>query len=301
MRKGSFFLAVMIVMVMFCPIASAKDRENKVHVFVSILPQACFMDRIGGRRVDVGVLVGEGQSPETYEPTPKQMAKLSTARAYFRIGIPLEKNVIKKIEKSGNTLLIVDTQKGIVHRYIAEHGHGRDEKAARNPREVHRYETPDPHIWMDPKLVKIQAQNIHDGLCILDPLHAAEYGKNLQAFIKDLDRIDMRIAQVLKPLKGKRMYVFHPAFGYFAESYGLTQVAIEMEGKEPSPRQLADTISRAKKEGVKVIFVQPQFSRKSVDAVAKSIGGAVIPIDPLARDYFTNLERIASAVERGLR
>jgi zinc transport system substrate-binding protein len=274
--------------------------QTKIPVFVSILPQATFLERIGGRHVDIEVLIGEGQSPHTYEPTPKQMAKLATAKAYFRIGVPVEKGILRKIRQSYKNLVIVETQKGVVYRYLAGHDHDHGEGHGKDPKTKEKKE-PDPHIWMDPKLAKIQARNIRDALSRLDPDHKQEYAANLQAFQADLDRVDARIARSLAPLKGSKMYVFHPAFGYFADAYGLIQVSIEVEGKEPGARQLAALIDRAKKDGVKVMFVQPQFSPKSAEAVAKAIGGTVLPIDPLARDYIANLDRLAAAVEQGLR
>jgi len=154
---------------------------------------------------------------------------------------------------------------------------------------------------MNPKLVKIQARNIQMALQQLDSLHRQEYEANLKAFLADLDRVDARISRSLAPFRGERMYVYHPAFGYFAEAYGLKQIPIEIEGKEPSARQLADLIDRAKRDKVKVMFVQPQFSRKGAEIIAKAIGGVVVPINPLAPDYLENMEKIAIEVEKGLR
>lgn len=154
---------------------------------------------------------------------------------------------------------------------------------------------------MSPRLVKIQARAICEALARLDPAGKAHFEANLKAYSAELDRLDARLAARLAPLKGRKMYVFHPAFGYFADAYGLLQVPIETEGKEPGPRQLARLVDQAKRDQVKVMFVQPQFSTKSARAVAASLGGAVVPIDPLARDYLANLERLAAAVEQGLR
>jgi zinc transport system substrate-binding protein len=275
--------------------------ETKIPVFVSILPQTYFLERIGGNHVNVEVLIGEGQSEHTYEPSPKQTAKLAEARAYFSIGVPAERAVLRKIRQSRKPLLIVETQKGTTYRYLSDHHHDHDEGHGTEHTTHAGGKEPDPHIWMSPKLVKIQAQNIHDALCRLDSAHKQDYTANLKTFQKDLDRLDARLARTLAPFKGSRMYVFHPAFGYFADAYGLIEVPIEVEGKEPSARQLADLINRARQDGVKVIFVQPQFSPKSAEAVAKAIGGIVVPINPLARDYMANLEGIAAAVEKGLR
>lgn len=277
--------------------AGVTYAETAITAFVSILPQAYFLERVGGSHVHTEVLVGEGQSPATYEPSPQQMARLSSAKVYFAIGVPFEKNLLKKINQSYKKLVVVETQKGVTYHYLENHHHDHDTKN----NGTHHGRTPDPHIWMDPNMVKVQATNICDALCKLDPANTGDYSKNLQLFIVDLDNTDKRIRAALAPVKGKNMYVFHPAFGYFAHSYDLHQIPIEIEGKEPSPKQLADLIDKAKKDKVRVIFVQPQFSTKSAESIAREIGGAVVPINPLARDYLDNLSRAASMVEKGLR
>lgn len=300
--KKSVILVSILVSVMVCvQPAWGHDENPRIPVYVSIPPQAYFLERIGGDRVNVEVLVGEGQSPHTYEPTPKQMAKLAEAKAYFLIGIPFEKGLMKKIRQSHQSLVIVETQKGVPYRTLSGHDHRHDGHGHGTEQGGESIGVPDPHIWMSPKLVKIQAQNIYDALSRLDPAHKRQYAANLQSFQADLDRVNARIARSLAPIKGKKMYVFHPAFGYFADAYGLTQIPIEIEGKEPGGRQLADLIEKAKKDGVKVIFVQQQFSKKSAEVVAKAIGGAVVPINPLSKEYLTNLEKIAAAVEQSLR
>ncbi len=297
MKKLTIIYALLISVVSISCLVGVVYAEARINAFVSILPQAYFLERVGGQHVNVEALVGKGQSPATYEPSPQQMARLSSARVYFAIGVPFEKNLLKKIRQSQKKLVIVETQKGVVYRYLEGHRHEDDAKGGG---ERHQG-IPDPHIWMDPSLVKVQAANIRDALCELDPANAKDYSRNLQVFVSDLDRADKRIRAALEPVKGKNMYVFHPAFGYFADRYGLRQVPIEIEGKEPGGKQLSGIIDKAKKDGVRVIFVQPQFSRKSAESIARSIGGVVVPIDPLARDYLTNLNRIALSVEKGLR
>jgi zinc transport system substrate-binding protein len=300
MKKNVVSFIAFFILVVFSQSAWGQTERSKMAVFVSILPQTYFLERIGGDCLRVEVLVGEGQSPGTYEPTPKQMAKLSEARACFLIGVPFERNLMKKLRQSHWNPVIVKTQKGVPYRYLAGRSY-RDEPGHGTGQGWESAGVPDPHIWMSPKLVKIQAQNIYDALSRLDPVHKQQYAQNLQSFHADLNRLDARIARSLAPIKGKKMYVFHPAFGYFADAYGLIQVPIEIEGKEPGGRQLVHLIDMAKKDGVKVIFVQPQFSRKSAEVVAKAIGGAVVPINPLSKEYIVNLEKMAAAVEQGLR
>lgn len=252
-------------------------EEKKISAFVSILPQAEFVERVGGPHVDVQVLVGPGQSPATYEPGPQQMARLGEARVLFRIGTPFEKGFIDRVAGLYKDLEVVDTRRGVPLRYFERKGR----------------EVPDPHIWLDPSLVSIQAANICESLSRLLPEKRPVFEKNLASFQEDLSKVDRRIAKVLAPLKGSKFYVFHPAFGYFGDRYGLTQVAVEIEGKEPTPRQLAGLIQQAKDDGVKVIFVQPQYAKKHAETIAGEIGGAVVPINPLPRNYLENLENIA--------
>lgn len=294
-RRGWRMAAFLSVLgwMLSMPLPAWAGPQTPLSVFVSIPPQAGFVQRIGGEAVAVEVLIGDGQSPHTYEPSPQQMARLSRARAYFAIGIPVEEGVLRKIRPTQPDLLVVATHQDVPLRYV-HGGHGHDRHTDPSGR------SPDPHIWLSPRLVKVQARHIRDALTRLDPERRSFYAANLQAFEAELDRLDVRIAHALAPLRGRKLYVFHPAFGYFADAYGLIQVSIEIEGKEPGPRQLASLIRAARRDGVKVLFVQPQFSSKSAAAVAKAVGCVVVPMDPLARDYVSNMERLAAAVEEGL-
>ena len=145
-----------------------------------------------------------------------------------------------------------------------------------------------------------QATTICDELCRLDSINAQEYRKNLQSFKDDLNRADDRVAEILTPFRGRKLYVFHPSYGYFARAYGLIQTAFEFEGKEPTPRQLADLIEQARRDGVTAVFVQPQFSSKGAQAVARAIDARVVEMDPLARDYLSNLVTMAENIARSL-
>ncbi len=158
---------------------------------------------------------------------------------------------------------------------------------------------PDPHIWLSPALVKEQARTICAALSELDPPGRKDYEAGLARFLADLEGLDRRLAAALAPARGKSFMVFHPAWGYFAHAYGLRQVPIEIGGKTPSARQLARIIDRAREEGIRVIFVQPQFDLRSAQAVAEAIGGAVVPIDSLAENYPENLAAAAAAILAG--
>jgi len=286
MSKIRDVICVVVAAVVLASATGVVAATNKtLRVYVSILPQRYFVERIGGAHVHVDVLVGPGHSPATYEPTPKQMARMGRAGIYFRIGTPFEKGFVRKISDLFPDLDIVDMQRGIPLLYFEG---------------SHEASVPDPHTWLDPKRVKLQATIIYDALRRLDPAHDDVFKHNLHRFHADLDALDARITAALAAYKGRSIYVFHPAFGYFCDSYGLTQVAIETEGKQPSPKQLARVIRTAQTEKVKIIFVQPQFARRDAQALAQAIKGAVVPINPLPENYVEDMEALARAIEDGL-
>ena len=276
--------------------STAPADGTAIPVFVSIPPQKYFVERIGGPHVHVSVLVPPGQSHHSYEPTPRQVVDLSRARVFFCIGLPLERRIVAKATAAVKTLRVVETQAGIELAPNPDHDHDHDHEHGDHDCGGEL----DLHTWMSPRLVKIQARNIAAELVRLDPDRAADYERNLAAFEADLDDVDARIATVLAPLQGREFYVFHPAFGYFAQDYGLKQVAVETGGKQPTARQLERLIDRARESGVKLIFVQPQFARQSVESVAEAIGGAVLPMDPMAEDYLNNLLDIAAKIQQAL-
>ena len=305
MRKG-FAIAFLLVFVALWAVLPAHSQEKpagKVKAFVSILPVAYFVERVGGPNVEVSVLVGPGQDPHTFEPTPKLMTKLANARVLFKMGFPFEETLIKKVGSSFKNVEVVDLQQGIKLRAMteeeteaeeAEHGHGKAEEHGHEAGDM------DQHTWLDPQLAKIQAKTIADTLIRIDPGHKDQYEKDLKDFQADLDAVHGQLTKALGPLKGKSFFVFHPAYGYFGDAYGLKQIPVQIGGKEPTAKQLARLIDLAKEDGVKVIFVQPQFSKKSAEALSKAIGGAVVPLDDLAPDYFKNLQDMAANLDSAL-
>ncbi len=263
------------------------DSNKQIKTFVSILPQAYFLERVGGGLVNVSVMVGPGHSPATYEPVPKQMAGLSQARLYFRMGVPFENVWMERISKANPDMKVVDTRKGIALMSMKGPDHS-GFLAERQNRGLK-----DPHIWLSLRLTKTIAQNIYEALVSEDPLHQSFYQDNLRAFHHDLDELDAEIAEIVKNAATRKFMVFHPAWGYFAYDYALEQIPIETEGKGPTAKGLAAVIEEARQEGIKVIFVQRQFSEKSAETVANAIGGRVIQIDPVAMDYLDNMRKIA--------
>ncbi len=269
-------------------------------VFVSILPQKFFVQQISGDLFDVEVMVPPGASPHTYEPKPSQMKKLAEARIYFTIGIALEDAWLGRFATINPEMKLVRTEAGINKLAMAEHHHG-ENKGGSGHTEHQEDSGLDPHIWLSPALVKKQAETIKGSLVQLDPENQELIAGKYTKFIARIDDLDQRLREVLKEKKGLRFMVFHPSWGYFADSYGLVQVAVEIEGKSPKPAHLQRLVKLARDEQISVVFAQPQFSRKSAEVIAREIGGEVILIDPLAEDWLANMEGVAETLRKALR
>ena len=261
-----------------------------ISVFVSILPEKYFVERVGGSHVDVSVMVGPGQEPETYEPTPKQMTALSGARVYFRIEVPFETVWMAKIRAANPGMLVVDLAEDIKKRPIDRIGDGGTSAAAGFP---------DPHVWLSPPLARRMAARIRDVLTELDPAHRNEFARNDAAFAADLDALDRDPRPRLRICNRKRSLPSIPP-GATSPIPRSKQIAIESEGKEPGPRTLLQLIDQAKRLKIKVVFVEPQFSKSSAEMVAREIGGRVVAIDPLAQDYIRNMRHVADVFSEAL-
>jgi zinc transport system substrate-binding protein len=285
MRRALIFLLWIPVAVMAEP----------MHVFVSVLPLQTFVEKVGGPHVVVQALVRPGYNPQTYDPTPQQISALAKADLYIRAGVPFEHAWMDRIRSANPDMPILDARAGIALREMDKHRHG--------PVQTHHdhWHEHDPHVWTSPLLVKQMIGTIRDTFSELDPSHSADYSSNHDAFVLELDRLDRDIRALLEPLGQRQFMVFHPAWGYFADTYGLVQVPIEHEGKEPGGRALARLIDQAKAEKIRVIFVQPQFDERQARQVARAIGGGVIAVDPLAQDYCNNLRQVAQQFAEVLR
>ncbi|MFO7849367.1 MAG: zinc ABC transporter substrate-binding protein [Spirochaetia bacterium] len=278
------------------------DNDKILEIFVSILPQKYFAERIAGERADVSVMVPPGSNPATYDPTPRQVSKLGTADIFFTIGVPFENSFLPSIEENMPDISIVDTSEGIEKRSIqaesTEEDH--DDEYDDHTQEDHEAGMPDPHIWMSPPLVKKLAENMLEALVSLAPKYSDDFEDNYDNFIDDINKLDSELQELLEPVKESPLFVYHPSFGYFAETYGLRQIPIELGGNEPTSRQLREVISTAKERGVRVIFVQPEFSKTSARRAAEAIDGAVVEVAPLKENYMENMRHIADEVRRGL-
>jgi zinc transport system substrate-binding protein len=279
-------MSIVAVLSVYCITFATGAQAGKIKTFVSIVPQRYFVEKIGGDRVDVSVMVLPGNSPATYEPRPKQMVALSKASLYYAIGVPFEKVWLDKIVAHNIKMHLVHTEEGVEKKPMkADKPHG----------------IKDPHIWLSPPLVMVQARNILRGLLRVDPANCSIYEANYKKFIMELVDLDNELFGVFLGKKRARFMVFHPAWGYFARAYDLEMIPIESEGKDPKPADLKRLVRKAKKYGIDVVFVQPEFSSKSAGVIAREIGGQVVFANPLALDWAKNLKEMASKFKTALR
>jgi len=242
-------------------------------------------------------MVPPGADPHTYEPTPSQMTALSQAQMYAKVGsgVDFELSWLDNLMEQNKDIYLVDCSQGIDLIEMAVE----DEHEMEN----HEHGTLDPHIWMSPINAKVMVQNICDGLVQVDPDNKAYYEENRDAYLLELTQLDQDINNGLSGLVNRSFMVYHPSFGYFAAEYDLTMIPIEEEGKEPTAAGIAHVIEQAEEHNIKVIFASPQFSQNSAEVIADGIGGEVISIDPLARNYVTNmhtlLDELVKATEAG--
>ena len=286
-----FVIVLMLLLtVSLIPAAIGCDREaettGKTVVAVTILPQAGFVEAIGGDKVEVVVMVPPGASPHTYEVTPDQMTRLSNAKMYAKVGSPVEFELawMDKLIAVNKSMLVVDCSKGI------------NLTDSQDPDEPGL----DPHIWLSVKNAKIMVQNICDGLVQVDAANKAYYEENCAAYSEELTKLDGDLTEDLSSVKNRSFIVFHPAFGYFAHDYNLKQIGVEQEGKEPDADYIVRLIEEAKKSDIRVVFVSPQYSTKRAESIAKEIGGKVVIIDPLAKEFIDNMHAIESAMKQAM-
>lgn len=276
------------LMVPCCRITTVPS--GKLVVGVTILPQVEFVEKLAGKRVETVLMVPPGASPHTYEPTPRQLEALSRAAVYFSVGsgVEFELKWMEKLAKINPQMKVVSCAVGISLL----------DMTAEDPDGEHPAGGKDPHIWLSPGNVKIIVENIAKGLSRADSANEKEYQANREAFLREIDGLDRQIRVALKTDKGKKFIVYHPAWGYFARDYGLEQIPVEAEGKEPSPAQIKRLIDTAKKDSIKLIFVSPEYSTKSAKLIAHETGGTTIAISPNDKAWTENMKKIAELIAK---
>ena len=289
------FLAYCFLLVLFASPCLAEPLP----ITVSVAPLKYFVDQIGGEQVDVTVMVPAGASPATYEPKSRQMAALTKAKLFIAIGVPFERAWLPRLQAANPDMEVVKALAGVeLMRMQTHHHEGHEEDSCCGEQlEGHL----DPHVWTSPKAAKVMATTILSSLIQAAPERRDVYRKNFDQLIVKIEKLDSELKQLLSGKQGTRFLVYHPSWGYFARDYKLIQVPVELEGKAPGPRELAQIIRMAEKNGIKVVFAQPQFSKKSAQIVANGIGGKVVLADPMAEDWANNLRKVARSIKEALR
>ncbi len=287
MKKFAFLLFALFLF------SGTAQAGEKIGVAVTVAPLAEFAEQVGGDLVSVIIIVPPGSSPHTYEPTPGQFRELSQAKLYAKVGSGIEFELawLDKILAVNKHLAVCDTSRGIRPIGMAYHHH--PEKKG----EQHPHSTNDPHIWTSLSNATIMTGNIRDNLIALDPANAERYRSNADAYISRLRALKNRAEERLQNVRQRKFMVFHPSFGYFADEFNLIQIPVELDGKEPGAGTIASLIKKAREEKITVIFAQPQFNVKSAQTIARAIGGTVVMIDPLSRNYLQNMENVIQNIK----
>lgn len=308
-------LSLLLFCFLFSAASGIAGAAEPYPVIVSILPQKYLAERIGGQAIKVTALVGPGAEPHTYEPTPTQMREASRASIYFTLGLPFEESWVPRLAGAAPNLAVISTIEGIVrtkeqhHHDHGENGpHGQD-AALHHEDEEHDHDhdhghghdhgtDEDPHTWLSPRLVRKIAAVMTDHLCEALPAHAETFRANAAVLDKEIEDLDRTIIEKFKPFPPENRFflTFHPSWGYFAADYDLTELAIEVEGKEPSAKAMVKITDEAKRHGLKTIFIEPQFSRSAAKAIAENIGAKIVEANPLEENWFTLMNTFADAL-----
>lgn len=284
-----------LLLVLAIILSASPVMAGKMTVVVSVAPLKYFVEQIGGDMVDVSVMVPPGASPATYEPKPRQMARLAGARLFVAVGVPFERAWLPRMKGVNPDITIVRATAGMELLPMEIHHHGVEtHHSLGHPDEDRIY---DPHVWNSPNKCRELAGTILSALVQADSSSSKEFQHRYDRLLGKIHDVDNSIRLMLADSKGMHFLVYHPSWGYFAHDYGLVQVPVEMEGKEPGPRELAATIRLAKRENIKMVFVQPQFSARSAKTVAEAIGGELVVADPLSEDWENSLLNLAKAIK----
>jgi zinc transport system substrate-binding protein len=324
-RLGRSF--AILVLLTGCRPKYDSSAGDHLPAYAGIPPVAYLVEVIGAPRVKAGALLQPGQDPHTFEPKPQQILALGRAVVFFKIDMPFENMLIRKVEEGNANIRIVDVTQGIAKRAVdepclethseGEHRHPPTKSQAKETAPLSQNEgqspiaqkmepsaargEPDPHVWLSPPLLKKMAFNIAATLCEIDAQHAEEYRKNLSLFNNRMDALHARIERKLAPFRGRSFFVFHPGFGYFADTYGLKQAAVETGGRAPTPRQFRALVEKARADGATAIFIQPQYDPKSAQAIADALDAKVFIIDGLRENFIADIEDIAEKIEAALK
>lgn len=282
MRK----IYITLLIAILCGGCTSRRPADGEPLYVSILPLRSLVQGIVGDDFDIEVLVPPGASPETFEPTPRQFVGLNKARMVFNVGlIDFENTLLAKVEDQEK---VVNLSRGI--ELIAgtcshgSHGH------------THTHGI-DPHVWTSPRALQKMAENAYEAIREAYP-DSVKYETNYRLLQQELKALDERTAARIAASDVEYFIIYHPALTYYARDYGLRQIAIEADGKEPSAKQLTQLIRQAREDGVRRILYQSQFPASAVEVIARDIDAEYAEVDPLREDVIANIEEITGIITR---
>ncbi len=279
----SFLLSLLILIPTLCS-CKQTNADHRPIVAVSIEPLRYVVEAVAGEKFQVVTLMPQGASPETYEPTPRQMASLSDCALVMRCGtLGFEQTQLPQMVSTAKGAKLIDLGNGI--KPIEEEGHAHSDDATDH--------SIDPHLWMSPQNLSQMAVNAAQAICKADPDNTAYYKERLEAFQKSMKSLDAELQQTLSTTPHKAFLIYHPALGYLAQQYGLKQLAVEHDGKDPSAAYMQQLISQCKTQGVKVAFISKEHTGKAAQRIAHEAGIRVVSINPLAYDVAEQMQLIA--------
>ncbi|MGE0020157.1 MAG: metal ABC transporter solute-binding protein, Zn/Mn family [Draconibacterium sp.] len=270
-----------------CGQRKATVENSSKNITVSILPQKTFIEKIAGNDFTVNVLLPPGTSPAAYSLLPSQMAGIAQTAIWFRMGyIGFELSWKDKIIAANPAMKVVDLSEGL--DLIAAN------KSTENGETM--LTGVDPHIWLSPALVKQMAAKILTEISAINPPEKEKYETNYKTFIAEIDSVDAEIRSKLAPFPGKKIITFHPSLSYFARDYGIEQLSLESGGKEPTPQRMTELIDLARRENIKVIYIQGELDREHARVFAEETGGEVVQVHPLSPDWSGNLREMTQTI-----
>lgn len=292
MRINQLYTIIGLLCVILSIQACKEKSGNKQTVSVSILPQKYLVEKIAGDYLQVNVMIPPGMSPETCDLSTEQLKKLYDSDICFTIGhLPFELTHLALVVKQRKDIRIINHSEGI-KLLSGSCGH--------QHHNGHEHSGVDPHIWSSPRYVAQMAQQIFKALSEQYPTQKEKFEEGYKTLSKEIETVKEKADSALNEKRGSMFLIYHPALTYLADDYGLQQVAIENEGKEPNPAHLKHIIDLAKEKNIRIIFIQSQFDKNNALSVAKEIGGEVIPIDPLAENWTEEINKLIKVLQEKL-
>jgi zinc transport system substrate-binding protein len=289
MFRNIYLIFILIVALSLVSCQHKPVESKKVQLTVSIIPQKFLTEYIAGDKFDIQAMLPPGSNHETYEPAPRDMEKISTSKLYFALGaLDFELTWLDRLKAANPGMKVINTSDGI--QMLSGHNH---ENEAGEPSKNLGI---DPHTWLSPACMKIQALNICKALSAIDSSNASEYKRNLKMFDHIADSVDQIIREKIAGSAKKPILIFHPALAYFCRDFNLTQISIEQDGKEPSPAFMAEIVKTAKEKGIKSIFISKEFDTRNAEAIAAEIHGKVVVFNPMAENWAENMIHLADLI-----